>query len=279
MWRAGFLALASCSLIPVTSAAPSKEGGEGSTESQKDPEWGIASGSFDKVPAKAPATLSPPDAPAPAIVASKGPFSQRGGHVGGLNVFLPVSQEPASPWAGVSKGHPVKVDMKFERWWIRDENIACTAARDHCLPAQSWFWVKNVVESTTVKTAYPVVFTADGPKRPAPLANGDKPAYTAYRSVPATKKNLVAGVHAFAFPDHATPRSTDDVYDRWQMGIVDRVDWDLGMLFFKEMEQPFFITAARIGVLSYEPDAGVKILHGKKRDELTVRAADVVLPR
>jgi hypothetical protein len=232
----------------------------------------------DKLPSRAPKTTSPPDVAAPAIVASKGPFSQRGGHVGGTNVFLPVSREPASPWAGVSKGHPVKLDFTFEHWWIRDESLSCTAAVDHCLPAASWFWVKNVVETTTLKTAYPVVFTTDGPKRPAPLANGDKPGFTAYRSVPATKKNLVAGARVFAFPDQPLPNGTDGVYDRWQMGIVDRVDWDLGMLFFKEMEQPFFITAARVAVLSYESDAGVKILDGKKRDELAVKAADLVLP-
>jgi hypothetical protein len=276
MWRVGFLVLASCSLIPVSSANPAD--GEGRTASPVDPEASIPMGTYDKVPAKAPATLGPPDAPAPPIVSSKGPFSQRGSHVGGLNVFLPVSQEPASPWAGVSKGHPVKLDIKFERWWIRDESIACTAARDHCLPAASWFWIKNVVEASTLKNGYPVVFTTDGPKRPAPLANGDKPAYTAYRSVPATKKNLVAGARVFAFPDQPVPTGTDGVYDRWQTGIVDRVDWDLGMLFFKEMEQPFFITAARVAVLSYEPDAGVKILDGKKRDELAVKAADLVLP-
>ena len=259
MRRLALVALASWSMFSELSAQPSPP----------DP---------NKLPAKAPRTVSPPDAPAPAIVESKGPFRQRGSHVGGTNVFLPVSKEPASPWAGVSKGHPVKLDIKWEQLWIRDESIKCTAAVDHCLSAAAWFWVKNVIEASTLRNAYPVVFTTDGPKRPAPLANGDKPAYTAYRSVPATKKNLAPGRIVFAFPDAAIPSGTDDVYDRWQMGVVERVDWDLGMLFLKEREQPYFISAARVAVLSYDPTAGVKILDGKKKDELAVTAAEVVVP-
>ncbi|MFN0246678.1 MAG: hypothetical protein ACKV2T_07200 [Kofleriaceae bacterium] len=271
MLRAAFLALTSCSFIPVSTAGPSKDSEVVHAEQGPPP-------SADKVPADAPKTLTAPDAAAPAIVESKGPFTMSGSHVGGVNVFLPVSREPANPWSGVSKGHPVKLDIVFEHWWIRDESLSCTAAVDHCLPAAAWFWVKNVVETTTLKTAYPVVFTTDGPKRPAPRADGNKPAFTAYRSVPATKKNLVVGARVFAFPDQPLPSGTDGVYDRWQMGLVDRVDWDLGMLFFKERDQPYFITAARVAVLSYEPDAGVKILDGKKRDELAVKSADLVLP-
>lgn len=287
MWRVGFLALASCSLIATSAQAGPKPSSDSSEpkpgvhpegEAPKDPEWGVALGAYDKVPAKSPATLNPPDVAAPAIVESKGPFSQRGSHVGGLNVFLPVSQEPANPWTGVSKKEPVKLDIKFERWWIRDESLKCTAARDHCLPAHSWFWVKNEVDASTLRTAYPVVFTSAGPKRPAPLANGDAPPFTAYRSVPATKKNLAVGARVFAFPDEPVPTGTDGVYDRWQMGIVEKLDWDLGMLWFKEMEQPFFITAARVAVLAYEPDTDVKIIGGKKRDELAVKSADLVLP-
>lgn len=275
MWRIGFLVLASCSLIPTSQASPA--GVHPTGEEPKDPESSIPLGAYDKVPAKAPKTLSPPDAAAPALFASKGPYTQRGSHVGGINVFLPVSQEPASPWAGVSKGHPVKLDIKSERWWIRDESIECTAARDHCLPAHAWFWVTSKIDASPLRDAFPVVFTADGPKRPAMHLPVDARAFTAYRGVPATKKNLAPGVRAIAFPDAPLPTGTAGVYDRWQMGIVERVDWDLGMLFFQRMEQPYFITAARVAVLSYEGDK-LTILDGKKRDEIAVKTADLVLP-
>ena len=285
MWRIGFLAFASCSLISTSVQASGPTGtasapppGTRADGAQPDPEYGDIMHEADKAPAKLPPTLTPPDVAAPAVVMSKGPFTLRGSHVTGHNVFLPISRSPASPWAGVSKTAPVKVKIDAPRWWIRDETLQCTAAIDHCLPAYSWFWVRNEIDPSPSRNAYPVVFTTEGPKRPGPLADGNSFAFTAYRSVPATKKNLVAGVRVFAFPEAPLPTGTDGVYDRWQMGIVDRVEWELGMVFLKTMEQPFFISAARVAVLSYEPDAGVKILDGKKRDELAVNAADVVVP-
>ncbi len=278
MWRISFLALAGCSFITTAQAGPAPARTSSTEKAPEQSGGGVALSASSKVPAKPPKTLNVPDVAAPAIIESKGPFSQRGGYVRGNDQYLPISSEPADPWAGVSKGLPVKLDIEIERWWIRDESLPCTAAHDHCLPAHAWLWVKNEVNASTLRTAYPVVFTKWGPKRPAPLANGDSPPYTAYRSVPATKKNLVVGARVFAFPDSETPTGTDDVYLHWQMGIVERVDWDLGMLFLQEMQQPFFITAARVAVLSYEPDAGVKILDGRKRDELAVKPADLVLP-
>lgn len=297
MWRLAFIALASCSLISTSAqasgptgsyAAPGSSSSAGPpASSDDDPERTIALGAYDKVPAKLPPVVTAPDVPAPPIVISKGPFSQRGSHVGGLNTFLPVSKEPASPWSGVSKGKPVTLAFDDDRWWIRDESLTCTAALDHCLPAYAWFFVDKVVTRDTHANAYPVVFVDhdDGkgsfgfhPVRPGPMARGGNPPYTAYRSVPATKKNLVAGARVFAFPDAAIPTGTAGVYDRWQMGIVARVDWDLGMVFLDELEQPFFISATRVAVLAFEPETGVTILGGKKRDELAVKAADVVLP-
>lgn len=291
MWRAGFLALASCSLISTSvqasgptgpSAGPrSSSGSSGAARPEDppvDPESTIPLGAYDKVPAQMPATVSPPDVPAPAIVTSKGPFSQRGSHVGGLNAFLPVSREPASPWTGVSKGQPVKVAFRHDRWWIRDESLACTAALDHCLPAYSWFWVRDEVTDAALRSAHPIVFTTDGPRRPGPVHDIDEQPFVAYRSVPATKKNLVGGARVFVFPDTPIPTGTDGVYDGWMMGVVDRVDWDLGFVFVKNIERPFFVTAARVGVLGWDKASGVHILDGKKRDEIAIRAADVIVP-
>lgn len=297
MWRLGLLALASCSLISTSAqasgpyAAPGAPSSPatttGAAESTDDPPR-VSSPTADNAPAKLPPTVSPPDVPAPAVAVSKGPFSKV---IGYDNVFLPASREPASPWAGVAKGRPVTLPLDYHQWEMRDESLTCTAALDHCLPAYTWFHVEKVVTSDTHRNAYPVVFVDREyddrgrlekrglfPKRPSRYATGSNPPYTAYRSVPATKKNLVAGARVFAFPDAAIPTGTAGVYDRWQMGIVARVDWDLGMVFLEELEQPFFITAARVAVLAFEPETGVTILGGKKRDELAVKAADVVLP-
>ncbi len=279
MWRLGLLAVANCSLTTSMQATgPRGTSSSGPVRADDPDPTYVGMSDSEKLPAALPPTLTPPDAPAPAIVISRGPFKQHGSNPGGFNVFLPVSQMPASPWSGVSKGAPVTVKIDATRWWTRDESLQCTAALDHCLPAYSWFWVRNEIDPSPSRHAYAVVFTTEGPKRPALLADGNTFAFTAYRSVPATKRNLVAGARVFAFPEAPLPTGTDGAYDRWQMGIVDRVDWELGMVFFKTMEQPFFISAARVAVLSYEPDAGVKILDGKQRDELAVSAADVVVP-
>ncbi len=277
MWRLGFLALASCSLIPVSSAAPRKDSTAPSADKGTEAEMYEENSLRRKgqLPAKAPPTVSPPDVPAPPILVGKGPFNTSGGAF--ANEYLAVSRQVASPWSGVSKGHPVKLAFDSNEWGRRDENIQCTAAVDHCLPAAAWFVVKNVLGPATAKTAHPVAFFADGPKRPSRLQGSDYRDYTAYRSVPATKKELVAGARVLALPKTDVPNAYS-VYEDWQMGVVDRVDWDLGMLFFKDVEEAFFITTARIPVLSYEPETGVKILDGKKRDQLVPNAADLLLP-
>lgn len=235
-------------------------------------------GAADKVPAESPGTASPPDVAAPAIVRSKGPFSQSGSNADGRNVFLPVSQVPASPWTGVAKGQPVQVAFRFDRWWIRDESLTCTAALDHCLPAHAWFWVRDEPGSSTARAALPIVFTSEGPKRPRPLHPIQAQPYLAYRTVPATKKNLAAGARVFAFRDKPLPPDTAQVYDEWQMGVVDRVDWDLGFVFIKDIERPFFLTASRVAVLSYDKEHGVQIVDGMARDKIAVAAGDVIVP-
>lgn len=229
-------------------------------------------------PAPAPKDAAGPrsDVPPPAP-AKGGPYSQRGSHVTGDNVFLPVSSAPAHPYAGVLDGKPVVLVLD-DHWWIRDESLPCTAARDHCLPAQAWFWVPDDVSPTPVRRALPMVFTAGGPRRPGPVNPVGPEPYVAYRTVPATKQHAVAGARAIVFPDQPYPQRGDHVYNTWHTGIVDRVDLDLEMVFLRGDDAAYPLTATRIAVLAYRPGKPIEILDGKRREDLAVSPADLFVP-
>lgn len=205
---------------------------------------------------------------------------------GDTPTYMPISSAPADPWAGVAGDKPITFGKRFtevrsyERWLVRDDHAPCTAMRDHCLPAIAWL----VVESPTrddIQIGRPAAFRPDGPDTPyesgAPLGR-DNP-YIAYRTVPATKKNLVAGVIASAleFPT-ASPKTPIAAFTYWFTGTVERVDWDMGFVYLVGREAPMMITATRVAVMSYTPGGKVTILGGKKRDELAVSAADVIVP-
>lgn len=195
-------------------------------------------------------------------------------------ILMPIVERPVDPWIGVSGDRPVTFDDHVEfgkRWEVRARTIACTAMRDHCLPPIAWLWVHEG-DRSPVKDAHVIAFTPEGPSSPHyAKAHINSDGFTAYRTVPATRANLVAGVLAAAHPS-AIPADPIDAFGLWGLGTVERVDWDLGFVWLVGNQEPRFITASRVAVLSYAPGGVVTILGGKRRDQLAVQPADVIVP-
>lgn len=194
-------------------------------------------------------------------------------------IHFPISDRPADPWAGVDGDHPAMFEDEessvSSRWEIEKRELACTAARDHCLPPIAWMWV---TASRPTELANVVAFTKYGPRSPNGIRWGhiDQSPYVAYRTVPATKTNLVPGAIAFAFPD-PYPTEVSEVYRDWNYGKVERVDWDLGFVFFEGSGEPRMLTATRVAVISWDGTT-LQVLGDKKRDQLAVSPRDVILP-
>lgn len=68
-------------------------------------------------------------------------------------------------------------------------------------------------------------------------------------------------------------------FDRWGVvGVVDRVDLEMGFVYIKVHEDPLWLTSVRVAVLSWRIGGKVQIVGSKKRDQLAVSAKDVFLP-
>ncbi len=195
-------------------------------------------------------------------------------------IVMPISEIPVDPWIGVSGDKPVTFDDHVEfgkRWQVRTQQIQCTAMRDHCLPPIAWMWIHEG-DLSPVKDAHVIAFTPEGASSPHyAKAHINRDPFTAYRTVPATRGNLVAGALAAAHPK-AIPGDPVEAFGLWGFGTVERVDWDLGFVWFAGSKEPRFITASRVAVMSYVPGGAVTILGGKQRDQLAVAPAEVVMP-
>lgn len=194
-------------------------------------------------------------------------------------ILLPVPDRIADPWAAVKGDKPVTIDDTIaanRRFEAREQKLDCTAARDHCIPAIAWMWLDGSVASGLARL---VVYTPEGPTTPnccmiTGISTGRD--YVAYRTVPATKQNLVPGVMAFAF-GKPFPTEVTEIWGDWYYGKVERVDWDLGFVFLEGNGEPRMLTSARVAVMTYD-DKQLTILGDKKRDQLAVSAKDVILP-
>jgi hypothetical protein len=198
-------------------------------------------------------------------------------------------EAPVDPLLSVKDGKPVIVNS--DDWKVRaSEGSDCTAVHDHCIDARTWFYEDDISRDGKIKNARRAVlgtFTNEGVEGPhntratGRIINEDNP-YTAYKTVPATRKNLEKGtlVIAMTYPN-VTPSDGGSVFEDigWQVGIIDRVDWDLMKVYLVGSEDDSIaIAATRVAVLSYRPGEKVMILGGKKANELQVKPADVILP-
>lgn len=206
-----------------------------------------------------------------------------GGFVTNANRGLPPYPDaPADPWIAVDGDQPRRRPAGDAVWNVRDNDFACTAVHDHCFAPDVWL-IENEPTRPKFRIAAAYVFGPKGPMLPVSAKSGGLPseAYTAYRTVPATKKNLKPGAHVMAltFPTTQLTRGSDVFNAVWNTGIVDRVDWDLGFVFLVDQDRSYWITATRTAVLSWKPGGKVEIVGGGSRDSLAVRADEVISPQ
>ena len=199
----------------------------------------------------------------------------------------PYPTAPADPWRGVVGDKPrLWSEDRAHHWVIRGDETECSAAHDHCIDPDAWFVVKNAdVESHLPAVVGWEVFGADG--KPATATNakhydvGADTEWRAFRTVPATKANLVRGAGIVTL-DHGAAKPTSGVASHdaaWVYGLLEEVDAGSGTLTIANQEGSYPLWAARVVVLTWEPIGKVQIVGGKQRGELGVKASETfVLP-
>lgn len=194
----------------------------------------------------------------------------------------PYSTEPADPWVAVVGDQPKRWSADdADHWVVRGNDWDCSAAHDHCLDKDAWFIVRDRDLERELTSATVHVF---GPEEPAIAANarsnrvGDP--YTAFRTVPATKANMVVGatVVGLGRDTPALGSGQHAVDASWNYGTVEEVDFDVGVYKLKGARDTARLTGARVVVLSWHPGGKVKIVGAHKREQLAVKSADVFLP-
>lgn len=182
---------------------------------------------------------------------------------------------PHDPWVAVKGDQPAA--RPRDRWTARSTKGDCSAAHDHCLEADTWFlvWKENVGRRDRSPYGSVTVFGPSGP-----LASDGNGEYTVYRTVPATRANMVPGAIVLGLPrPSAVPESESDaVGARWSFGVVTSVDPDTGVYRLEGFSDSLMLSGARVAVMKWSPGGKVEILGGKRRDQLAVRAKDVFLP-
>ncbi|MFN0248374.1 MAG: hypothetical protein ACKV2T_15895 [Kofleriaceae bacterium] len=198
----------------------------------------------------------------------------------------PYPRAPHDPWAGVAGDQPRHVAVPSEGLWVvRSNDHACTAAVDHCFLPEAWFVEEDAsARRASFRTGSVIAFGAHGPTRPTNArtsAGIPSEPFTAYRTVPATRKHLVpkALVISLSFDKPTIDRGAEVFERSWNIGVVESIDWDLGLVFFEgQPDRAYAIAGTRVAVLSWRPGGKVAIVGDRARDELAVKATDVTLP-
>jgi hypothetical protein len=175
-------------------------------------------------------------------------------------------------------------------WTVSAQLRPCTAAVDHCFTKDIWLMEPDE-RSLSTRYVYPVRFGPTDPNeggwysperaRPATPSLAHRTEFTAYRTVPATKRNLVDHVLVvvMSFPTEHPTSAMAALETAYRIGELDRVDPAEGFIYLAGVEDPFWLSSARVCVLSWRVGEKVKVLRGAKRDQLAVGAKDVYLPK
>jgi hypothetical protein len=200
----------------------------------------------------------------------------------------PYPTAPADPWAAVAGDQPLRLPReRADHWIVRGSQTQCTAVRDHCLVKETWFFVQQSMIDR--KAQYPNVLISAGPAifgpdRPYTPANTRSPLQStadaiAFRTVPATKRNLVPGAYVIGIPHGDLPYSgVSAIGAGWQYGELESVDYDAGVYQLKDYPDTMPLAGARVVVLAWKPGGKVEIVGKQRREQLAVSAADVFLP-
>jgi hypothetical protein len=198
---------------------------------------------------------------------------------------------PVDPWKAVKDGFPIVT--RADDWEVRaSDGSDCTAAHDHCIDYRTWFFEhdddRDDKQHQGRRQATLATFTEEGIFGPSntratgAIFGDDNNKYSAYKTVPATKKNLAKGtlVVAMAYPT-TTPGNGEDVFDNiyWHIGVVDHVDWDLNKVYLVGAEdESLAIAGTRVCALIYRKGEKVKLVGGLTKDQIEVKASEVILP-
>lgn len=199
----------------------------------------------------------------------------------------PYPVAPADPWRGVVGDQPRRwSEERARQWMIRGDDFECSAARDHCIDPDAWFFVTIADHERGLPAAAGWdVFGPDG--KPASAVNVRRPGladasgWRALRTVPATRTSLVRGA-AVVTLERGAPRPTSGVASHdltWLSGLVDEVDHDTGTFTLVNHPGAFPLWGARVVVLTWEPGGRVQIVGGKQRSELGVTASETFAAR
>ena len=194
----------------------------------------------------------------------------------GANTGLPpYPTAPQDPWLGVRGDQPLV--RARDRWDTRGTAGDCSGAHDHCLEADTWFivWTENVGKRDRLAHGKVGIFGPSGHT----VSDGAGP-YTAYKTVPATRANMVPGALVFGFPrpDPVPEGLNDAVRLPWAFGVLKSADPDVGVYNLEGYEDSLMLSGARVAVLQWKPGGKVEIIGNKPRNQLAVRAKDVFLP-
>lgn len=196
---------------------------------------------------------------------------------------------PLDPWKAVKDGAPIVTND----WQVRaSDGTDCTAVHDHCIDYRTWFFEhdndRDNHKNQAGRRATLATFTDEGIEGPSNTRStgfifGDNDnTYSAYKTVPATKKNLAKGtlVVAMDYPV-TTPANGGSVFDDiyWHIGVVDHVDWDLNKVYLVGSEDDSLaIAGTRVCALIYRKGEKVKMVGGLTKDQIEVKANEVILP-
>lgn len=188
----------------------------------------------------------------------------------------------ADPWVGVQGDQPKRWTAEaVDERRVRDDAYDCTAKFDHCLVKDAWFIVRDRdVERYMPAQSWWTVFSEKGIPSGGSNVVSDDEAFTAFRTVPATKTNIKPGyaVVALSREEGKLKSEHDSANSFWYYGFVEEVDVDGGFFTIKNRADSFKLWSARVIVMQYKKGGKVEMANGFQKNNMAVKASDVYLP-
>ena len=201
-----------------------------------------------------------------------------------------LPSKPADPWLAVDAKR-VPAALPLDAWQQRDASVllredltGCTAAHDHCFRDCTWM-IRDVKDDAPRQfVGIPAHRRSDGvfTTGSGMLTNVNRVAgelaagYTAYRTVPATKRLLAEGRLVAVLEQ--LPSSERASLSAWTMGTVLRIDYAAGTVQLKGGPEVFPLAATRVVVLTSKDGGAVELTAGMSATDIVVKPEEVFQP-